>query len=299
MVEVGGRIVLTAVLVAASVAKLASPRSSSAALGTFGIRSRGGRWAAWVALIATELALAAGVAAGVDLAAYLAAALMAAFGAAMLAAMQRGRSGAPCACFGARSTVGWPAVARNLVLSFAFVALPLLPEGELSTDQWLALGLLVALLACAGLAVAVLALAREVGMLRLRLGPGAALEIPSEGPPIGSHTELIERFATPADTELALAVFVSDACHVCRGLEPAIASLGRDPRLAVEVFEEGADSEAWRAVDAPGSPYAVALDLAGVVLAKGTFNNLAQLESVLATAQRRGAERATVEGMGV
>ncbi|HZA89412.1 MAG TPA: hypothetical protein VE401_04195 [Solirubrobacterales bacterium] len=38
MIEVGGRIVLAAVLVAASVAKLASPRSSSAALSTFGIR---------------------------------------------------------------------------------------------------------------------------------------------------------------------------------------------------------------------------------------------------------------------
>ncbi len=299
MVEVGGRIVLAAVLVAASVAKLASPRSSSAALGTFGIRSPGGRWAAWAALIATELLLAAGVAAGIDLAAYLAAALMAAFGAAMLAAMQRGRSGAPCACFGARSTVGWPAVGRNLVLSFAFLALPLLPEGDVTTDEWLALGLGVALLACAGLAIAVLALAREVGMLRLRLGPAAALEIPEEGPPVGSRTDLIDSFARAPTSELALAVFVSDGCHVCRGLEPAIASLGRDPTLAVEVFEEGADAEAWRAVDAPGSPYAVALDRAGVVLAKGTFNNLAQLESVLATAQRRGAERAAVEGMGV
>jgi hypothetical protein len=43
----------------------------------------------------------------------------------------------------------------------------------------------------------------------------------------------------------------------------------------------------------------VALDLTGVALAKGTFNNLAQLESVIATAERRGAERAAVEGMGV
>jgi len=299
MLEVGGRIVLAAVLVGASVAKLASPSSSSAALATFGIDRERARWAVWAALIATELALAAGIAAGLDLAAYLAAAMTATFGVILLGALRRGRAGAPCACFGARSTVSRTAVARNLVLSFAFVALPLLPEGELSTDQWLALGLIVALLACAGLGVAVLALAREVGMLRLRLGPGAALEIPSEGPPVGSHTALIERFATPAGTELALAVFVSDACHVCRGLEPAIASLGRDPTLAVEVFEEGVDPEAWRAVDAPGSPYAVALDLGGVVLAKGTFNNLAQLESVLATAQRRGAERATVEGMGV
>src|SRR5918994_4955733 len=184
MVEVGARAVLAAVLVAASVAKLASPRSSSAALATFGVRGERGRWMAWAALIATELALAAGVVAGLDIAAYLAAVMMAAFGAAMLTALRRGRAGAPCACFGARSTVGWPAVARNLVLSFAFLALPLLPERELTTDEWLALGLIVALVACAGLAVAVLALAREVGMLRLRLGPGAALEIPDEGPAV-------------------------------------------------------------------------------------------------------------------
>src|SRR5918994_5509802 len=241
MVEVGARAVLAAVLVAASVAKLASPRSSSAALATFGVRGERGRWTAWAALITTELALAAGVVAGLDIAAYLAAGMMAAFGVAMLRAVQRGRAGAPCACFGARSTVGWPAIARNLVLSFAFLALPLLPEGELTTDEWLALGLIVALVACAGLAVAVLALAREVGMLRLRLGPGAALEIPEEGPAVGSRTDLVSRFDRGPDTELALAVFVSDGCHVCRGLEPAIASLERDPVLAVRSFEEVED----------------------------------------------------------
>lgn len=299
MVAVAGRLILAAVLLAASVAKLASPRSSSAALATFGIRRTRVQWAAWAALIATELALAAGVAAGVDLAAYLAAGLMAGFGVAMLVVLQRGRAGAPCACFGARSTVSRAAVARNLVLSFAYVALPLLPEGELSTDEWLALGLAVALVACAGLAVAVLALAREVGMLRLRLGPAAALEIPEEGPPLGSRTSLNRRFGPRPSAEIAIAVFVSEGCHVCRGLEPAIASLRRDPVLALETFEEEADADVWRELDVPGSPYAVALDLGGTVLAKGTFNNLAQLESVLATAERRRAERAAVESTGV
>jgi Methylamine utilisation protein MauE len=299
MIEVGGRIILAAVLVAASVVKLASPRSSSAALATFGIDGPRARWIAWAGLIVTELALAAGVAAGLDLAAYLAAAMMAVFGVVLEIALRRGRAGAPCACFGARSTVSRAAVLRNFVLSCAFVALPLLPTGDLTTDEWLALGLGVALLACAGLAVAVLALAREVGMLRLRLGPGAALEIPEEGPPIGLRTGMIGRFAPSRDTRLALAVFVSDSCHVCRGLEPAIASLGRDPTLAVEVFEEGADPGTWTALDVPGSPYAVALDPGGVVLAKGTFNNLAQLESVLVTAERRRDERAAVEGVGV
>lgn len=294
MVAVAGSLVLAAVLVGASVAKLASPRSSSAALATFGIRGDRARWAAWAGLIVSELALAAGIVAGLDLAAYLAAGMTAAFGAVLLAAMRRGRGGAPCACFGARSTVGWPAVARNLVLSFAFLALPLLPERQLSAQEWLGLGLAVALLACAGLAVAVLALAREVGMLRLRLGPGAALEIPEEGPPLGSRAQLVERFDRGRSTELALAVFVSDGCHVCRGLEPAIALLARDPTLAVRAFEEEDDADAWSELAVPGSPFAVALDLDGTVLAKGTFNNLAQLESVLATAeQRRGAPAMT------
>jgi hypothetical protein len=44
----------------------------------------------------------------------------------------------------------------------------------------------------------------------------------------------------------------------------------------------------------PGSPYAVALDLDGTVLAKGTFNNLAQLESVVATAERRRAAQEAI-----
>jgi hypothetical protein len=185
------------------------------------------------------------------------------------------------------------------VLSFAFVALPLIPEGNPTTDEWLTLGLIFALLVCAGLAVAVLALAREVGMLRLRLGPGSALEIPEEGPAIGVRTELIERFEPRPGATLALAVFLSESCHVCRALEPSIASLAGDPVLAVETFEEQGDSEVWGELDVPGSPFAVALGLDGTVLAKGTFNDLAQLESVLATAERRRAEHRVAKAAGV
>jgi hypothetical protein len=65
------------------------------------------------------------------------------------------------------------------------------------------------------------------------------------------------------------------------------------------VFDEVRDADAWREADAPGSPFAVAIGLDGTVLAKGTFNNLAQLESVLATAERRRAERSAIEAAGV
>ena len=91
------------------------------------------------------------------------------------------------------------------------------------------------------------------------------------------------------DVRLALAVFTSEGCHVCRGLEPAIATLANHPAVAVETFDEVAEAEVWRDLGIPGSPFAIALDRDGTVLAKGTFNNLAQLESVLATAEKRAA----------
>ena len=184
MLEVAARLVLGGLLAGASLAKLASPASSRAALATFGIDGRRPQAVAWALLIVCELGLAAGVIAGSATAAYLAAALMATFAATMVGAILRGRAGAPCACFGARSTVGWRAVARNVaarrrVRGAAGAA----RRATSRPTSGSASGWSLALLACAGLGVAVLALAREVGMLRLRLGPASALEIAEEGPP--------------------------------------------------------------------------------------------------------------------
>ena len=287
MLAVAVRLVLAGILGGAALMKLASPRSSAAALATFGFDRPALRWAAWGTLIAAELGLAVGVAAGSDLAAYAAAALLTFFALLMVGSLLRGKAGAPCACFGARSEIGWPGVIRNFVLAAAFAVVPMLPDSSLSTDQWLGLGLVVALLACAGLAVAVVALAREVGMLRLRLGPQSALEIPEEGPPLGERMSLSEALHAADTTELLLAAFLSDGCHACRSVEPAIQNLAADPILSVAIFDEVRDVAAWREMNVPGSPYAVAMDLDGTVLAKGSFNNLAQLESVLATAERR------------
>ena len=52
-------------------------------------------------------------------------------------------------------------------------------------------------------------------------------------------------------------------------------------------FDEVEDADAWALADVPGSPFAVAVGADGIVLAKGTFNSGAQLESVLAAAERR------------
>src|SRR4051795_5567953 len=120
MLAVAVRLLLAGILGGAALMKLASPRSSAAALATFGFDRPAWRWAAWGTLIAAELGLAVGVAAGSDSAAYLAAGVLAFFGLLMIGSLMRGKAGAPCACFGARSEVGWPAVLRNFVLAAAF-----------------------------------------------------------------------------------------------------------------------------------------------------------------------------------
>lgn len=282
------RLILGALLVGTAAAKLRSPAASRAALGdTFGITVPAMQPVIWASVVTVELGLGVAVALGVDGAAYCAAALMALFAALMIGAILRGHAGEPCGCFGAESRVGWPAVGRNLVLAAAYATLPALSDAELATDTWLGIGLAVALAGCAALAIAVLALAREVGSLRMRVGPDSALELPGEGPELGSRTALVEEFGEREEAGFALAVFTSPACRICAGLEPAIATLAQHPALSLRTFREDADADAWAALDVPGSPYAVAMSAEGEVLAKGTFNNLAQLESVIATAERR------------
>ncbi|MGI8802762.1 MAG: hypothetical protein ACR2KV_11410, partial [Solirubrobacteraceae bacterium] len=205
------------------------------------------------------------------------------------AVLARGGGGAPCACFGAGATVSRIAVARNVLLAAAFAGLPSVPDRAASTVSWLAGGLVLALAGLAALVVAVVALAREVGVLRLRLGPQLALELADEGPPVGRPVALIERFAVDGDVKLALAVFTSEGCALCRALEPALAWLASDPFVAALSFDEQADADVWRGLDIPGSPYAVVLDRSGTVLAKGAFNTGGQLEGLLATAERRAA----------
>jgi hypothetical protein len=248
---------------------------------------------AWAALIAIELGLGIAVALGSDPAAYLACGLMLLFAALTAGALLRGRAGAPCACFGPRSKVSWLGVLRNLALAAGFALIPLVDWSALSTDAWLGIAAGAALLACGGLTIAVLGLAREVGMLRLQLGTQGALEIAGEGPDVGTRAEaLASRLAVPAANgaeHFGLAVFSSEGCHLCQTLSPAIENVGKDPHVAVGVFDEVADAGLWRDLGIPGSPFAIALDGGGTVLAKGTFNNLAQLESVLATAERRRA----------
>jgi hypothetical protein len=288
MVAVVAALVLGLVLLAAATGKAVGGRAAQAALASYGIEDPRAARAVWAALIGLEAALGVAVAVGVEAAPYAAAGLMAGACLVQTVALVSGRAGAPCGCFGARGRIGRASIARAGALAAAFAVLPELPRATVTTDGWLAIGLATALVALAGLALVVLALAREVGVLRLAIAPQGALEVAHEGPEVGAHSALATAFgAELRPGRLGLAVFTSEGCGLCRALAPTVAAFGRDPRVALRTFDEVVDADAWAAADVPGSPFAVALGPDGTVLAKGTFNTGAQLESVLATAERR------------
>ncbi len=255
MLEVVARLVLGGVLAGAASRSWRDPASSRAALATFGIDGRGPQAVAWALLIACELGLAAGVIAGSATAAYLAAALMATFAATMVGRdPPRPRRRALRLLrrpLDRRLGRAWPATRCSPPRSRRCRRCPRAscPPTSGSASGWSS--------RCSpapGSAVAVLALAREVGMLRLRLGPASALEIAEEGPPLFAEHALIAPLRARPGGELALAVFVSDGCHVCRALEPSIRVLANDPRVAVASFEEVADAAVWAELEIPGQP---------------------------------------------
>lgn len=275
------RFLLAAVLLVSAAAKLVSGRSSREALRSYGIAWPRARAALWGGAIVAETGLAVAVAAGVRGSAEAAVALLAVFALALAAAILRGRTGAPCGCFGGRSRIGWPAFARTALLAAGFAAVAFLPDTKLSTEAWLEVGLAVALAGLAALAVALLALARELGELRLAIAPQAALSLAHEGPELGGRVGLIERFERDPRSRSLVAVFTSPGCVLCQALEPSLRLVANDPEVELELFDEEVDADAWASLAVPGSPYAVVLGRDGEVLAKGTFNSLFQLESLL------------------
>jgi hypothetical protein len=277
------RFVLCAVLLLAAAAKARAGASARGALRSYGLEDARLRAVAWAAAIVAEVGLAVAVAVDAD-AALAAAALLLTFALAQVVAIARGRAGAPCGCFGGRGRIGWGSALRTASLGAAAAVLPFLPEAKPSAVAWLGVGLGVALVGIGALAVALLALARELGELRLAVAPQAALSIDHEGPELGGRVGLIERFEQRAP--LAVAAFTSPGCSLCAALEPSLRLLANDPDVELRLFDEEADADAWEALAVPGSPYAVVLAPDGEVLAKGTFNSLFQLESLLAHATR-------------
>jgi hypothetical protein len=276
---------LGALLALAAIAKIRRFGAWRAALD--GYRLVPWRGVVAVAVPAAELAVAGGLLAGLAVSAWCAAALLSVFTLVLAAELARGSAPPACACLPWSGPPGRLTLLRNAVLVAAALAAAEGATPRLGRGFWEA-SYAVLWLAVAGLVVLVLSLYRQVGVLHLRLGPRGALEEEGEGPELGAA---IDHPAVPAG-RAALVAFTSAGCPVCHQIVPGLRVLERDPALRVvhAAYEDAEGPELHAAFDVPGTPYAVYLDAASVVRAKGTVNTLEQLESLVAAGGSRARE---------
>jgi methylamine dehydrogenase accessory protein MauD len=161
------------------------------------------------------------------------------------------------------------------------------------------------------LCVVVVALARQIGTLHLRLGPRGALEIDDEGPPLGEGTPIVDALDTEGgDVQVGgkgqVLMFVSPGCSLCAQVMPGLSAVAGEADLEPLIVSDTdpeetrsqfgakranapvvAGSSFIESFAVPGTPYIVVLDRWGVVRGKGTVNNLEQLEGLVETARRR------------
>jgi len=180
---------------------------------------------------------------------------------------------------------------------------------------WIAIAVLW--LVVVGLAIAVLALARQIGILHQRLPQAGALKL-GTGPVVGEAAPVVAASdftgaplriggVDPSNADTLL-VFVSPSCPVCKTLLPALRSIRRreQPRVRVVLGSDGprlehADfiatehlgeftyvlSEALGIAYGAGRlPHAVLIDGAGIVRASGLVNSREHLDSLFEARER-------------
>ena len=144
------------------------------------------------------------------------------------------------------------------------------------------------------LAAIVVALARQVGTLHLRLGPRGALEVDSEGPTLGEAPPAMpavdddgRRVLVGGPGPARLVLFSSPTCSICREVARGIGAAASAAGLAPMIIH---DPDLERVYDVPGTPFLLVMDELGIVRAKGTVNNLEQVEGLVDMALRRIGE---------
>jgi methylamine dehydrogenase accessory protein MauD len=166
------------------------------------------------------------------------------------------------------------------------------------------------LLLTLGLAVLVFGLARQVGILHERVAPMGAmtsdqgLAVGEMSPHLSVSTLVGDRLAlggANVQGRSRLLLFVSPTCPVCKKLLPIARSFAHAERLDVVLVGDGDDAEQRAMIHEFGLeglayvnspqvgmtfqvgklPYAILIDAAGVIRAKGLVNNREHLESLL------------------
>jgi len=167
-----------------------------------------------------------------------------------------------------------------------------------------------------GLGIALLALARQVGVLHVRVAPAGAL-LTGKGPAVGEAAPVLDALTmegvsiaigkTLAKGSMQLLLFVSPSCPLCKDLIPIAKNFAKREKLDI-VFVGDDEVEEQRAMIArlemqglpfingpivgrtfhvDRLPHAVLIGDDGTVLSKGLVNSREHLES-LVTAHEMG-----------
>jgi methylamine dehydrogenase accessory protein MauD len=167
-----------------------------------------------------------------------------------------------------------------------------------------------------GLGIALLALARQVGVLHVRLAPAGAL-LNEKGPVAGEQSPVLDATTidglpvsigkTLAKGRMQLLLFVSPQCPLCKDLIPIAKSFAKRERLDIVFVGDDAPDEQRAMIvrmDIAGLPFvnssiigrtfhvdrlphAVLIGDTGTVISKGLVNSREHLES-LVTAHELG-----------
>jgi len=168
------------------------------------------------------------------------------------------------------------------------------------------------------LVFAVIALARQIGILHTRLAPAGAL-MTNAGQKLGDkvanmsipdiHGKLVEIGATGANANAGkaqLLLFVSPSCPICKELVPTAKSVARSENVALIFGSDGGKAdqhlqyiekmdlqkypyivslELGMRFEVAKLPYAVLIDESGVMRSKGLVNSREHLESLVLAMQ--------------
>ena len=184
-------------------------------------------------------------------------------------------------------------------------------------DSALLVSNVVLWLLVAALAVTVLALARQVGILHERIAPAGALMV-SGGPKVGESAPQIQVTdfsgkdvsigAPNAEGRSTLVFFLSPTCPVCKTLLPVLKSARKSEGdwLNILLASDGDAADQQEFIDAQELadfayvlstelgvtyqvgklPYAVLVDEAGIIRSKGLVNSREHIESLFEAKER-------------
>ena len=274
------RVATAAILLWAALSKLSMRDPES--LEAYGL-PRGLRAPAYYGLALAEAAVAGALLAGAAVGPPAAVALGLVFTAGLVSVRLRGIRRLDCGCFGSTERSTDVLVAR--AAGFTVLAAVGMASVELAVparDTLVLIALAVLGGAVVVLGLLVLALYRQVGILTLRLGPGVALELAEEGPPVAEPAPELPGLVG-AGPELV--AFFSPGCRLCRQMAPGVRALAREG-IPVRIVYEHEEPDAFERWHIPGTPFAVHL-VGGTVAAKGTVNTLEQLEQLVAIGTER------------